>query len=118
MSSTAIDTKQVPPLAPPRRSGLLARDACGRAVGGGWAAKRCFLAHECPEMTAAVPVRPAGHALPCSGARHRVDRSGTLRVQGLQASYVDRSAPGAVVLVDHERLASARRIVHSAGGAV
>src|SRR5258707_1621146 len=93
---------------------------CREGAGeGGWAGARAvLLGNECLEVRVAVPVGPAGHAVTGWEARHGGDLSCPALVQGLHAGHVDRLVPGAVVLADHERLASRAIGVQAAGGAV
>src|SRR6266568_4140951 len=60
--------------------------------------------HEPLLMTVAVPVKPAGRAVAPRGARHREDLGPLAFVQGPQAGHLDRPAPDAVPLADHEPL--------------
>src|SRR6516164_3421731 len=75
--------------------------------------------HERLAGAAAVVVGPAGAAVPGRGARHRVDRSVSARVEGGGAGDLLRLAPSTVGLGDDERLAVACAVgVGPAGAAV
>src|SRR5262249_9304170 len=75
--------------------------------------------HERLGVTGAVAVGSAGGAVARGGARHGGDPGEPARVQGARAGHLDRLAPGAVRLADHERLEAAGAVgVAPAGGAV
>src|SRR5215467_110826 len=63
--------------------------------------------HETLLMAAAVPVGPDGRAAAWPRARHRVDGGVPALVQSPQARHLNRPAPPAVLLDDHEPLLTA-----------
>src|SRR5215831_4987180 len=75
--------------------------------------------HERLDVTGAVGVGPAGGAFACRAARYRVDPGKPARVQRTRAGHLDRRAPRAVRLADHERLHVTEAVrVEPAGRAV
>src|SRR5215469_3481032 len=75
--------------------------------------------HERPLVTVAVRVGSAGGAVTRQAARYELDLGTPAHVQGPRAGYLDRLAPGAVALADHERLLAMGAVrVEPAGGAV
>src|SRR5450755_981915 len=73
--------------------------------------------HEPLQVLTSVGVIPGGRAVAPRAARHRPNRGAApALVQGPEAGHIDRLAPDAVLLVDHEPLTV--RVVVPAGRAV
>src|SRR5262249_60869113 len=72
-----------------------------------------------PRVTEAVEVVPGGGAVARRGTRHRGDTGRPVPVQDARGGHLDRRAPDAVRLADHERLRAVGEVtVEPPGGAV
>src|SRR5215472_8371924 len=89
---------------------------CPERVGGAGAAGwHAVLSQESLVASATVQVGAHGRAVAGRGTRYRADLCFPARVQRPQAGYVDRLAPRAAVLAEHE---PPEVLVPPAGGAV